>query len=156
MKKFLLIALGALMLTLFVGYAPANSHAASVKSSGPGSPIVFFEIYVSDVTQAKSFYGKLLGWQFVPTSNYSQMWQIIPPSGGTAGALIEHPGRVNNAYGTPLCTPTSQRFTTRVALALSLGAKIEVPIGVIKGVGSIALIRDLDNNIIGLISDEGA
>ena len=32
-----------------------------------GSPVVWFEIYVSHLAAAEEFYGKLLNWQFSPT-----------------------------------------------------------------------------------------
>jgi predicted enzyme related to lactoylglutathione lyase len=144
-KKRLLVFL--LVFSAFISNASGDLNL--------GSPIVFFEIYVSNIEQAKAFYGDLLGWQFQPTPGYPQMEKVVPVPGGTAGALIQHDGRVNENWGTILYAHV-EKIHDSFDKALKIGATVVVPIGVIQGVGSITLIRDLDKNIIGLISDEGA
>src|SRR4051812_2319045 len=129
MKNLSLIALGLWIFTTIVAARPSVGHAGTTSLAGPGSPVVFFEIYVADVSRAKSFYGQIFGWQFSATPSYPEMWQILPPAGGTAGALIQHPGRVNEAWGTIVYVHV-EKIAESVALATKLGATIEVPIGV--------------------------
>ena len=146
----------ALLVGLNVSFAHASSQAYVVPSpvQNLGSPVIFFEIYVSNLNAAKEFYGGLMGWQFQEVPGFSTMNKIVPPAGSAPGALIQHEGRVNDAWGTIVYAHVD-KIHDSVATALKLGATVAVPIGVIQGVGSIALIRDLDGNIVGLISDEG-
>lgn len=58
--------------------------------------VVWFEIWVSDLERAKSFYAGMFGWEYEPLAEYDAeaYWQIL--AGDVAavnGALVCSPGR---------------------------------------------------------------
>lgn len=140
-----------LLAVLIVALAPLCANA--------GAPISWFEIYVSDLTRAESFYGPLLGWTFKENPAWKDFHYIFTTSADTAdvkkanGALIHSGDRVNDAFGTVVYAQTPN-ICEVFNHALALGAKAKYPVGVIPGSGTYAVLRDLDGNLFGLASDD--
>lgn len=121
------------------------------------NPVGWFEIYVRDMPRAKEFYEKTLG---VSLSKLKQsggsledMWAfpMQRDGNGAAGALAKMDGAPVGAGGTIVyfvcddCADTAQQ-------AERAGGKIMKEKFSIGDYGNIAMVTDLDGNIIGLHS----
>jgi predicted enzyme related to lactoylglutathione lyase len=121
------------------------------------NPVGWFEIYVKDMKRAKSFYETVLGLPLtkLPQSGDSldDMWAFPMNQGasGAAGALARMddapvgPGGTIIYFVTEDCAKTAQR-------AKEAGGQIVKDKFSIGQYGNIALVADLDGNIIGLHS----
>ncbi|HWZ41242.1 MAG TPA: VOC family protein [Bradyrhizobium sp.] len=121
------------------------------------NPVGWFEIYVKDMKRAKSFYETVLGLPLtkLPQSGDSldDMWAFPMNQGasGAAGALARMddapvgPGGTIIYFVTEDCAKTAQR-------AKEAGGQIVKEKFSIGQYGNIALVADLDGNIIGLHS----
>ena len=121
------------------------------------NPVGWFEIYVRDMNRAKSFYETVLGMPLtkLPQSGDSldDMWAFPMNQGasGAAGALARMedapvgPGGTIIYFVTEDCAKTAQR-------AKEAGGQIVKDKFSIGQYGNIALVADLDGNIIGLHS----
>src|SRR6185295_16475110 len=68
---------------------------------GSQGSVIWFEIWVSDIEQSKTFYRNLFGWTFEPLADYDaeKYWQIVAPgSAGVNGALV-HDSERDKATG---------------------------------------------------------
>ena len=127
------------------------------------NPIVWFEIYVKDMTRAKRFYesvfqtkltklespiGGLEMWQF-PSSQQSSSGQADV---GSPGALVRMEGAPVGGGGTIVyfrcadCASEEKRVK-------DFGGKVERPKTSIGQYGSISLVYDTEGNLIGLHSN---
>ncbi len=52
------------------------------------NPMVHWELMVTDVERAKSFYGRIFGWRF---SSYGPEYTTIDPGGPPQGGLMARP-----------------------------------------------------------------
>ena len=121
------------------------------------NPVGWFEIYVKDMNRARSFYETMLGLALtkLPQSGDSldDMWAFPMNQGasGAAGALAKMDGAPVGAGGTIIyfvtedCAKTARR-------AKEAGGQIVKDKFSIGQYGNIALVSDLDGNIIGLHS----
>ena len=121
------------------------------------NPVGWFEIYTKDMNRAKSFYETVLGMPLtkLPQSGDSpdDMWTFPMNQGasGATGALAKMDGAPVGPGGTIIyfvtedCAKTAQR-------AKEAGGKIVKDKFSIGQYGNIALVADLDGNIIGLHS----
>jgi hypothetical protein len=121
------------------------------------NPVGWFEIYTKDMNRAKSFYETVLGMPLtkLPQSGDSldDMWTFPMNQGasGATGALAKMDGAPVGPGGTIIyfvtedCAKTAQR-------AKDAGGKIVKDKFSIGQYGNIALVADLDGNIIGLHS----
>ncbi len=121
------------------------------------NPVGWFEIYTKDMNRAKSFYETVLGMPLtkLPQSGDSldDMWTFPMNQGasGATGALAKMDGAPVGPGGTIIyfitedCAKTAQR-------AKEAGGQIVKDKSSIGQYGNIALVADLDGNIIGLHS----
>jgi uncharacterized protein len=121
------------------------------------NPVGWFEIYTKDMNRAKSFYETVLGMPLtkLPQSGdtLDDMWTFPMNQGasGATGALAKMDGAPVGPGGTIIyfvtedCAKTAQR-------AKEAGGKIVKDKFSIGQYGNIALVADLDGNIIGLHS----
>src|ERR1700749_639684 len=121
------------------------------------NPVGWFEIYVRDMNRAKSFYEKVLGLQLskLPQSGDSldDMWAFPMNQGasGAAGALARMdeapvaPGGTIVYFVTDDCGKAARR-------AKDAGGQIVKDKFSIGQYGNIALVADVDGNIVGLHS----
>jgi predicted enzyme related to lactoylglutathione lyase len=113
-----------------------------------GTPITHFEINVADFKRAKDFYGNLFGWQIqdIPAANYGLIDTGVKMGiNGGIGQL--------DAGKTPFVTFYVQVEDPQSYLdkAVSLGAKVLVPLTVVPDMVTYALFCDLDGCCVGLI-----
>jgi uncharacterized protein len=121
------------------------------------NPVGWFELYVKDMDRAKSFYETVLGLQLtkLPQSGDSldDMWAFPMNQGasGAAGALAKMDGAPVGPGGTIVYFVTDD--CAKVARrAKDAGGQIVKDKFSIGQYGNIALVADLDGNIIGLHS----
>lgn len=121
------------------------------------NPVGWFEIYVKDINRAKSFYETTLGLPLtkLPQSGGSldDMWTfpMNQGAGGATGALVKMDGAPVGAGGTIVYFVTDD--CAKVARrAKDAGGEIVKDKFSIGQYGNIALVSDLDGNIIGLHS----
>ena len=121
------------------------------------NPVGWFEIYVKDMNRAKSFYEAVLGLPLskLPQSGDSldDMWAFPMNHGasGAAGALA----RMNDAPvgpGGTIVYFVTDDCGTAARRAKDAGGQIVKDKFSIGQYGNIALVADLDGNIIGLHS----
>jgi predicted enzyme related to lactoylglutathione lyase len=113
-----------------------------------GAPIVHFEINGTDFKRAKDFYGNLFGWQIqdVPTLNYGMVDTGVKMGiNGGIGQL--DPGK------TPFTTFYVQVEDPQAYLdkAVSLGAKVVLPVTDFPDMVTMAMFTDLDGCCVGLV-----
>lgn len=118
------------------------------------NPVGWFEIYVKDIQRAKSFYESMLKVSLtqLPSSD-GGMWTfpMNQDASGASGALVKMDGAPVGAGGTIIyfvtedCGETARR-------AKGAGGQIVKDKFSIGEYGNIALVSDLDGNIVGLHS----
>jgi hypothetical protein len=116
--------------------------------------IGFFDIPADDVARAKKFYRSLLGWTIEPATDFadkSQQRQNIitgKPENGTmnrGGLYKRHmPGPIMNFV-------IVKDLGAVLARVERLGGTIVMPENAIRDVGRVAVIRDTEGNILGLL-----
>jgi predicted enzyme related to lactoylglutathione lyase len=119
------------------------------------NPITWFEIYVSDLKRAKSFYEAVFGYDLVEekTDGSFSVYRFPGgmPASGAIGALVKHPLRQPSESGTLVyfhcddCGLTSE-------LVISNGGAIFRPKLSVGEDGFIAIVGDTEGNAIGLHS----
>lgn len=127
-----------------------------------GSSIVHFEIHVDDIERAKKFYTVVFGWAF---SYMKEMdYTLVYPGGevtkgpakvGINGGMMKRGGPAPtdnmagpNAY---VCTVTVDDVDATLERAVANGARVDMPVGDVPGVGRLAYIRDPDMNLLGIL-----
>jgi uncharacterized protein len=111
------------------------------------APVIHFEIAGSDPKRSREFYSKLFGWTYQMFEGMD--YGMVAPSGPNAiggGIGSAPPG------GKPYVTfyVGSDDLQKSCDLAVSLGGTVIVPPSPIPGVGSMAMIADLDGNVVGM------
>ncbi|MER2526331.1 MAG: VOC family protein [Candidatus Competibacter denitrificans] len=118
------------------------------------NPVVWFEIYVQDMSRAKAFYESVFAVQLQNMeSPESEMWTFPMQEQGTgaAGALVKMEGCPSGGNSTVVyfactnCAVEAQR-------AQSAGGEIIKDKFSIDPYGFIALVTDTEGNVIGLHS----
>ncbi|HTJ72285.1 MAG TPA: VOC family protein [Actinospica sp.] len=114
------------------------------------NPVVHFEIGVKDSDAAAAFYRDLFGWEIRATDpEYSLVEGGA--DGGIGGGLMRTRGQIPS-YVTVYVSV--EDLATSLQHAVKLGGTELVKPTPIPGVGSFALFRDLDDNVIGLLQQQ--
>lgn len=123
------------------------------------SAVIWFEIWVSDLERAETFYATLLRWTFRPFEEYDpdQYHIVATPDGTLGGALVRTPGspkrRSGNGRGTIVYAAVDD-LEKAVEHARALGGSlIEAPRVIGSADGWFAIVSDPDGNRVGLWSD---
>lgn len=123
------------------------------------NPVGWFEIYVQDMTRARSFYEAVLAVKLSalesPEPSVATMWAfpIVKDGIGAAGALASMQGQQPTGNGTIVyfscadCAVEAKRVPAN-------GGKIKKDKFSIGEFGFIALVTDPDGNVIGLHSQQ--
>ena len=120
----------------------------------PSTTVVnWFEIPVSDIAKASALYAAMLDTQL-----QQSVFGGIPHAVLTnqdmscvSGALVSDPKRPpQRGNGTVIYLHATDGVARCVARAVEAGAKVVQPLTIINPHGTIALIEDLDGNVIGL------
>lgn len=122
-------------------------------SSAPKSIVNWFEIPVTDMQKARSLYEAMLDMK-LPVSDFGGVPHAVLSNSDhscTSGALISDPARPPvRGSGTVIYLHATDGVSRCVARAVEAGAKVVQPRTEIGPHGAIALIEDLDGNVIGL------
>ena len=139
MRQMIKVLIACLLISGSSGKA-----AESVKGSA-----VFLEIATIDLARSSAFYANLLGWTFEDVGTPGSLLFQAPNMQGRFEFVANHPGGAS-------VVPYFQVARLRASFdqAIQLGAEQIVPPTPSPGRGSIAIIRDLDKNRIGLFSTE--
>lgn len=117
----------------------------TVKKAKSGHSIVWFEIPADDIARAKSFYGKLFGWNITPFPGMESYQHIdtagpdATPDGGMMSRM--YPGHTITTY---VSVPSVTRFMAKVE---KLGGKVCKPKTAVPGFGYFAICQDTEKNM---------
>jgi predicted enzyme related to lactoylglutathione lyase len=119
------------------------------------NPVVHFEILGPEGGPLIDFYRDLFGWGLreAAMAGYESYAYLPAPDegiGGGVGQLADHAGAVLTIY-VEVADP--QAMLDR---AVEAGARLELPVTAIPGVGAIARFRDPQGNIVGLVRSDRA
>jgi hypothetical protein len=118
------------------------------------NPVGWFEIYVNDLNRAKSFYEAVLGLELVKLPGAGDDMLAFPMNqgaGGAAGALVKMDGAPTGPGGT-IVYFVCQDCAEQARRAKAAGGQIMKDKFSIGEYGNIALVTDLDGNVVGLHS----
>ena len=117
-----------------------------------GNPLVHWEIMVSDMAKAKTFYSTVFDWQIAetPMPGYFMANPGTPPAGGMMVAPESAPEHTFHIYF------GVEDFDATLAKAVAAGATTVAPKMQIPGVGSWAMFADPDGVIIGIFQQLAA
>lgn len=118
------------------------------------NPVGWFEIYVQEMSRAKTFYESLFQVTLEKLSSTEvEMWAfpMIMDAGGSAGSLVKMEGFPSGANSV-LIYFMCEDCAVEEARAVKLGARVQRSKMSIGPYGFIALIYDTEGNMIGLHS----
>lgn len=118
------------------------------------NPVVWFEIYVQDMTRAKAFYERMLALELVQLpSEAMEMWTfpMLENGPGAMGALVKMEGCPSGGNST-LVYFACDDCAVEATRAKEYGGQIFKEKFSIGEYGFIALIADPDGNMVGLHS----
>ncbi|MDN4525097.1 VOC family protein [Fictibacillus fluitans] len=120
--------------------------------------VVHFEIHVSDMEQAKKFYGEVFGWTFEDWSEYAGMPYFGATTGssdamGINGALMQRQGpppEQNQALNGMVGTMGVADYDSTEAKILENGGKVAMPKYALPGMAWQGYYLDPEGNIFGI------
>jgi hypothetical protein len=118
------------------------------------NPVVWFEIYVQEMSRAKAFYEQMLALQLTPLPSEGMEMQCFPMldnGPGAMGALVKMDGCPSGGNST-LVYFSCEDCAVEAARAKELGGQVFREKFSIGEHGFIALVVDPDGNMIGLHS----
>ncbi len=125
--------------------------------------VTHFEVHVDDMERAKAFYRDVFGWVFKDLGKDFNDYVLVYPggevdamasSGGINGGMLLRGGPAADEKAAPngyVCTIAVDDIETLLKNAERHGATVEMPLGVVPGVGKLAYIRDSEKNLVGVI-----
>ncbi|MEJ7600000.1 MAG: VOC family protein [Kofleriaceae bacterium] len=122
-------------------------------TDSPSKHVVnWFEIPVRDLAKSAAMYGAMLDRKLELTEFGGVPHAVFTAGNKDAvrGALISDPKRAPSGNGTVIYLDAPDGLARCLARAVEAGAKVVLPVMAIDPNGSIALIEDLDGNVIGL------
>lgn len=114
-------------------------------------PVVHFEIIGKDGARSQQFYRELFGWK-IDADNPLQYGMVEADTGGIAGGIGAAPD------GSTQLTFYVQADNLQAVLdkAESLGGTTVMGVTEIPGMVTIAMFKDLDGNVVGLVKSAQA
>jgi predicted enzyme related to lactoylglutathione lyase len=110
------------------------------------------ELLTRDVAAARTFYGKLLGWQFQDMPMKDGTYTVISVGGQKIGGIMRTPPEAEGMPPTWGSYVTVDDVDAREADVKKLGGKTLVPPTDIPGVGRFCVIQDPQGATISLIT----
>jgi len=114
------------------------------------SRVVHFELPVTNLESAKSFYGNVLGWKFTNWGGPQEYWLITTGANGTPG--------IDGAFYTPgpemsgtVNTVDVDNLDDAVAKVTANGGSVAAPKMSVPGVGWLAYVKDPEGNTFGMM-----
>src|SRR5262245_33717753 len=141
------VPITVLLLATTLRADPPKSPKADV---GPGR-IAWFDITTSNLSQSKSFYSKLFGWEFRPVKGSDQTLEIV--AGGTAiGTLRGAEGQISAFNGVVYVQVEDVRASCAKAKELGGTVPPGFPFNLPDGGGGVGLAVDPAGHPIGMYS----
>jgi predicted enzyme related to lactoylglutathione lyase len=113
------------------------------------NPVAHFSIHADDCQRAKSFYEQAFGWTFEPWGP-PDFWRIHTTPDGIHGALQKRHEPVSGGGMTGFeCSIAVADIQESVAAIEAHGGTISLPPFEIEGVGTLAMFRDTEGNVVG-------
>ena len=112
------------------------------------NPFVHVELNTTDVSKAKTFYGKLFDWTLDDVDMGNSTYTMIKVGEGTAGGIMKHP--VPGAPSLWLAYVLVDDIAAATKKAKSLGAKVMKDVTEVMGAGSFSIIVDPTGAALGL------
>ncbi|WP_026695566.1 VOC family protein [Peribacillus kribbensis] len=120
--------------------------------------LVHFEIHVSDMEQARKFYGEVFGWEFQDWSEYAGMPYFGAVTGkeeepGINGALMQRqsaPPEPNQALNGFACTMGVENYDETEAKILEFGGKTAMAKYALPGMAWQGYYLDPEGNLFGI------
>ena len=116
-----------------------------------GAPVVHFEITTRNAKQIQDFYTSLFGWKI--DSNNPIGYGLVKPGGkrGIDGGIAQKRDET-----TPGVTFYAEVDDAQAALdkAVSMGARVVLPVTAIPNMVTYALFADPDGNVVGIVKNE--
>jgi len=112
------------------------------------NPFVHVELNTSDVSKAKTFYGKLFDWTLDDVDMGNSTYTMIKVGEGTAGGIMKHP--VPGAPSSWLAYVLVDDIAAATKKAKSLGATVMKDVTEVMGAGSFSIIVDPTGAALGL------
>src|SRR3954468_11515746 len=107
------------------------------------NPFVHVELYTSDLSKAKSFYGKLFAWKLtdmpLPAEGQGGTYTMIDVGGGTGGGMLQNPRPGGSHW---LAYVGVDDISRSVRSAKELGAKVVMDRTEVGGMGFMAILTD--------------
>jgi predicted enzyme related to lactoylglutathione lyase len=112
------------------------------------NPFVHVELNTTDVSKAKSFYGKLFEWTLEDVPAEGMEYTMIKVGTGTGGGIMKHP--VPGAPSAWLAYVEVDDVAAATAKAKSLGATVMKDVTEVMGAGWLSIIVDPTGAALGL------
>jgi predicted enzyme related to lactoylglutathione lyase len=112
------------------------------------NPFVHVELNTTDVSKAKTFYGKLFDWALDDVDMGNSSYTMINVGEGTAGGMMKHP--VPGAPSSWLAYVLVDDIAAATKKAKSLGATVMKDVTEVMGAGSFSIIADPTGAALGL------
>ena len=118
---------------------------------------VWMELVTGDPDSARDFYGEVFGWTFEEFEQQERTYVLIRAGDRPAGGILPHRGGADAARSAQWIGMMSvsgvEQATTR---ATDAGATIIIPPGKLRGRGKVAVLKDPEGALFGIIhSDAG-
>jgi len=112
------------------------------------NPFVHVELNTTDVSRAKTFYGKLFDWTLDDVDMGNSTYTMIKVGEGSAGGIMKHP--VPGAPSSWLAYVLVDDIAAATKKAKSLGATVMKDVTEVMGAGSFSTIVDPTGAALGL------
>jgi uncharacterized protein len=112
------------------------------------NPFVHVELNTTDVSKAKTFYGKLFDWQLEDVPMGPSTYTMIKVGQGAGGGIMKHP--VPGAPSAWLAYVEVADIAAATQKAKSLGANVMKDVTEVMGMGWLSIIIDPTGAALGL------
>lgn len=115
----------------------------------------WFEIPTSDLARAIAFYGHVFGCELKQEKMGETEMAVFPYAfkEGIGGALVHHPAMKPGAQGTVVYLNAGEDLAPVLERIAAAGGQVVMPRTVLpQDIGSIALFKDCEGNVVGLHS----
>lgn len=126
--------------------------------------VTHFEIYVDDVERAKKFYADVFGWAFKQLGKEMNDYVLVYPGGEVSdgpasvgingGMMLRSAPAPSDDKAAPnafCCTIAVDDIMAIMESAQNNGARVDMPVMDVPGIGKLAYIRDTEMNLVGII-----
>jgi len=124
--------------------------------------VVHFEISYDELDRVKRFYSEVFGWAFQDLGEEMGGYVLVYPNGdvnearsadGINGGMMRRsePGATVGPPNAFVCTISVDDVEAALMKVEEAGGEVEIPAGVVPGIGTLAYVRDTENNLVGIL-----